>query len=660
MGTQELRRATSPDDRRVYTQALLRDLRALERMVREGRIESGVHRVGAEQELVLVDSSLHPAPVSDAVLERIDDPRFTTELGRFNIEFNLDPIAVGPRCLSQLERDITAAFDRARRAAEASGCDAVMAGILPSLGRGHLDLAFLTDRPRYWALNDALTDMRGSHYEIRLKGRDELTLNHSSIMLEAANTSFQVHFQVSPEDFVRWYNAAQAATGAVLAAAANSPVLLGRRLWAETRIALFQQSIDTRRVRYDEREFQPRVSFGTAWARESGAGGSGGGAASDIFREDIARFRPLFALDDDEDPNAELGAGRAPKLNRLKLFNSTVYRWNRPCYGVGTDGTPHLRIENRVLPSGPTPADEVANAALWFGLVRGIDARFGDIAGRMAFDDAHQNFLAAAQHGLDAQLSWPGMGKVPARELLPLALLPLAREGLREAGVSGEDADRYIGLLERRVASGQNGATWALASLESMGARSSRAERMTALTAGIARHQGSGKPVHEWPLASAARHELDPARLRRVSQLMSTELFTVNDGDVIDLVLSLMEWQHVRHVPVEDDDHKLVGLVSHRNLLRYVSRLGPEDSREPVPVSEVMDADVFTVTPDTPTLEALDVMRTHQIGCLPVVTADGTLAGIITEHDLLEAAAPLLERHLAPRERGGDAGQSGL
>lgn len=648
MGTQNLRPAVGADDRRAYTQALLRDLRALERMVATGMIESGVNRVGAEQELILVDRSWHPAPVNIEVLKELDDPRFTTELGRFNIEFNADPLSFADDCLARLERQLGDGFDRARLAARRLGCEAIMCGVLPSLERPHLDLGYLTDMPRYHALNEALSALRGGDYELRLKGRDELTLNHASIMLEAANTSFQVHFQVTPERFARKYNAAQAATGPVLAAAANSPLLLGRRLWAETRIALFQQSIDTRRVRDDEREFEPRVSFGTRWVERS---------AVEIFREDVARFRPIFAIDADEDPAVCVGRGEPPALERLKLFNSTVYRWNRACYGV-TAGKPHLRIENRVLPAGPTPADQCANAAFWLGLVRGITAEYDDIAQHMSFDHAHANFLAAAQHGLDAQLHWPGLGKIPARELVPLKLLPLARRGLLESGIDPADAERTLHTIERRTATGQTGAAWMLDSLERLRGTGSRAEQMAALTAALSLNQAADTPVHEWPLATADHITEARLRPRTVARLMSTELTTVNASDVIDLALSIMDWQHLKNIPVEDDEHRLVGLLSHRELLRYLSDAGPEHEREPVAVADVMRTDVATAHPHTPTVEAMRLMRERAAGCLPVVTEDNRLVGIVTEHDFFEIAAGLLEGFLegADPPLPGDAG----
>ncbi|XHC25002.1 hypothetical protein ABWH91_12160 [Phycisphaerales bacterium ac7] len=420
MGVQDINARFDGQERRLFMQAVLRDLRALERLLQEDRIESGVNRIGAEQELVIVGRDWRPAPLCEEILEELEgDPHFTHELGRFNIEFNLDPLSFSGDCLSKLERRITEFFDKTRYAAHRHDAEAMMVGILPSLEKDDLSLRNLTDRPRYWALNEALNNLRGGKYELRIKGRDELIVTHDSVMLEACNTSFQVHFQVSPQDFATKYNAAQAVAGPVMAAAANSPLLFGKRLWQESRIALFQQSVDTRKAGSDLRDFPPRVSFGHGWVRES---------VLEIYKEDLARFKPLFSTEADEDPMQVIDRGEAPNLRCLMLHNGTVYRWNRPCYGtaIGPDGKrrAHIRIENRILPSGPTPMDEVANAAFWFGLMRAIVDEQGNMADHMPFDDAASNFVEAATHGLDAQFDWPGMGQIPRASSSPCACCP--------------------------------------------------------------------------------------------------------------------------------------------------------------------------------------------------------------------------------------------
>ncbi len=642
MGVQDINARFDGQERRLFMQAVLRDLRALERLLLEHRIESGVNRIGAEQELVIVGRDWRPAPLCEEILEELGgDPHFTHELGRFNIEFNLDPLSFSGDCLSQLERSITEFFDKTRYAAHRHDAEAVMVGILPSLEKDDLSLRNLTDRPRYWALNEALNNLRGGKYELRIKGRDELIVTHDSVMLEACNTSFQVHFQVSPQDFATKYNAAQAVAGPVMAAAANSPLLFGKRLWQESRIALFQQSVDTRKAGSDLRDFPPRVSFGHGWVRES---------VLEIYKEDLARFKPLFSTEADEDPMQVIDRGEAPNLRCLMLHNGTVYRWNRPCYGtaIGPDGKrqAHIRIENRILPSGPTPMDEVANAAFWFGLMRAIVDEQGNMADHMPFDDAASNFVEAATHGLDAQFDWPGMGQIPARELIALRLLPMARRGLQSAGIDADDIDRYLEIIELRVGSGRTGARWMLDSVARLNGTGTRAERMAVLSEAVSINQVAGRPVHEWPSINTDQTATRSSNMRSVGQIMTTDLFTVHESDVIDFAASLMDWQHVRHIPVEDDDHNLVGLVSHRAVLRHLARLNTDGRPESVPVSAIMSTEIVTATPSTPTIEAIELMRRHSISCLPVVREE-KLVGILTEHDIVLLAEPLLRRFLS-------------
>lgn len=642
MGVQDINARFDGQERRLFMQAVLRDLRALERLLLEDRIESGVNRIGAEQELVIVGRDWRPAPLCEEILEELEgDPHFTHELGRFNIEFNLDPLSFSGDCLSQLERRITEFFDKTRYAAHRHDAEAMMVGILPSLEKDDLSLRNLTDRPRYWALNEALNNLRGGKYELRIKGRDELIVTHDSVMLEACNTSFQVHFQVSPQDFATKYNAAQAVAGPVMAAAANSPLLFGKRLWQESRIALFQQSVDTRKAGSDLRDFPPRVSFGHGWVRES---------VLEIYKEDLARFKPLFSTEADEDPMQVIDRGEAPNLRCLMLHNGTVYRWNRPCYGtaIGPDGKrqAHIRIENRILPSGPTPMDEVANAAFWFGLMRAIVDEQGNMADHMPFDDAASNFVEAATHGLDAQFDWPGMGQIPARELIALRLLPMARRGLQSAGIDADDIDRYLEIIELRVGSGRTGARWMLDSVARLNGTGTRAERMAVLSEAVSINQVAGRPVHEWPSINTDQTATRSSNMRSVGQIMTTDLFTVHESDVIDFAASLMDWQHVRHIPVEDDDHNLVGLVSHRAVLRHLARLNTDGRPESVPVSAIMSTEIVTATPSTPTIEAIELMRRHSISCLPVVREE-KLVGILTEHDIVLLAEPLLRRFLS-------------
>ncbi len=639
MGEQKVSREEDSAALRLFARRLLTDLRALERMLDEGIIESDVNRVGAEQEMFLVDRDWQPAPVALEVLERIDDPHFTTELGRFNLECNLDPIPMGGDTLRRLEAQLEELVGAAQRAAGDVDAAVVLSGILPTLEKSDLSLANMTPRPRYHALNQAMTRLRGERYELRLKGRDEIHITHDNVMLEACNTSFQVHFQVSPSNFARLYNIAQAVAAPGLAAATNSPLLFGRQLWRETRIALFQQSIDTRSATGHLREQSPRVSFGRQWVDDS---------VLEIFREDVSRFRVLLAADVEQDPFEELAHGRPPRLEALRLHNGTIYRWNRPCYGI-SNGRPHLRIENRILPAGPSILDEVANAALWFGLLSGVSRTVGDVTRVMDFEVARENFVAAARLGLGAHFRWPGRHHVSAQELLLEELLPLAREGLQMVEVDSSDADRYLGVIEERVRSLKTGSQWLIDSLAALKTEGpgKQPECLAALVAATAARQSQRRPVHEWEPAALAEAGGRRRHFRRIEQLMTTDLFTVNQDELVDIVACVMNWHHIRHVPVEDNLHRLVGLVTHRALLRLLGEGLARDGSQAVPVSQIMETKVVTVRPETSTLEGIRLMRKHKISCLPVVDRRNRLVGIVTERDFMSIAAELLEAHLS-------------
>ncbi len=651
MGTQEVQSNLSSEEQRVFMKALLTDIRALGEMLDRGMFETGCRCLGAEQEVVLVDSHWQPAPLAMEILEDLDDERITTEIARFNLECNLQPMRFGGDCLSRLEKELHALVAVIREACHRHGAEVVLTGILPTLAKGDLDRKNIADRPRYFALDDALTRLRGGAYQLSINGIDELEVEHDSVILEALNTSFQLHYQVDPDDFCKHYNIAQAVAAPILAAAVNSPILFGKRLWRETRIAIFQQTVDTRLDAPPERELLPRVRFGEDWARES---------VLEIYKSDVARFRVILGREVDEDPLELIEQGKTPKLQALQLHNSTVYRWNRACYGISASGKPHLRIENRVLPAGPSILDETANAAFWFGLMRGFGDRCGDPADSMEFDSAKGNFLAAARQGLNAEFQWCDGRTVSAQNVILDELIPVAREGLDAQGVAREDIDRYLDVIEGRVRSRRTGAQWLLDSVGSMREQGTRAARLTALTSAVFHRQQTNSPGHTWEIATLGDTDVLNG-YHKIEQFMTTDLFTVHEDELIDLVATLMDWERIRHVPVEDDQHRLVGLVSYRAILRLVAKSVGGKMEAPVPVRDIMHRDVHTVEPGTPTLEAIRVMREHRIACLPVVK-QGRLVGIVTEHDFAQIASHLLEQHLGDqppiRETMGDAGNT--
>ena len=639
MGSQDVQRDEDAAELRSFIAHLLRDVQALERMLDGGMIETGVHRIGAEQELFLVDAARRPAMLALELLERVADAHYTTELGLFNLEINLDPLLFGGDCLSRLEGQLESTLGRLREAAHEHGAEVVLVGILPTLRKSDLAMAHMTPRPRYRALNAVLTQLRGGDYEFRLKGADELSIRHDSVMLESGCTSFQVHYQVEPAEFAQCYNLAQLVTAPLLAAAANSPLLFGRRLWRETRIPLFQQSIDTRRAGHHMRERAARVSFGQKWVRES---------ILELIQEDLARFRVLLGAALDEDSLDVLAEGGLPTLPALRTHTGTVYRWNRACFGTG-EGKAHIRIENRVLPSGPTILDEVANAAFFLGMLRGGQEAYGDVSETMPFHDAEANFLAAAQRGLSAQFTWVDGATAPADDLIRRELLPLAWQGLRAAGLDSADVDRYLGVIEQRVASRRNGASWLLRSLADMHGADTQDALLSALTAATVKRQWEGTPVHEWPLAKVEEGRGGKPQALRIEEFMTTDLITVHPDEPMDLVIRLMDWRRIRHVPVEDEEGKVAGLLSCFEALRQWAPAAPREGGEPVPVREVMRPDPVTIAPEATVSEAVARMREAQSDYLLVVKED-RLVGIVTESDILQLTARLLEQL-----GGGDA-----
>ncbi len=625
---------TGADEERVrrFSRALLDDLRTLETMCATDAFERGVRRIGAEQEMFLVDRTGRPAPLALDLLRVLADPAFTTEIGLHNLELNLAPSVFGPGCFHVMEAQLEDALGRARAAAHGLGGDILLAGILPSIELTDLVLDNLTPLPRYHELNRIITTLAGGTLRTLIEGRDNLQVSLDNVVLESCNTSFQVHLQVDAEEFPRFYNIAQLVAGPMVAAAANSPILLQHRLWHETRIPAFEQSIDIRSATNRMRDTWQRVSFGEGWVNDS---------VVELFQDQVARHRVTMMGDTGEPSRAQLERGEAPALRALCIHNGSVYRWNRPCYGV-TDGRPHLRIEHRPLPSGPTILDEVANAALFLGLLLGVARAYGDVRTRFQFGDVRSNFLAGARYGLNAMFQWEAGMTVPARTLIAEHLVPLAHEGLASVGVPQEERDRYLGVIEARARGGRNGAMWTLEAFEALSDIRSRGVRSQVLTQAIMRRQWTGQPVHEWTLPTPEERGAWTERFQRVAQVMSTDLFTVGPDDLVDVAASMMQWKRIRHVPVEDAQGLLVGFVSYRSLLKLVAegRAG-----QPVPVREIMHAEPVTVGPGESCLGAMRLMQEKGVGCLPVVH-EGRLVGIVSERDFLPVARALFEEAL--------------
>ena len=634
MGDKQVSMETDEIRMRQFTKTVLNDLQAIEQMLGDGLMEEGVLRIGAEQEMFLVDSAMHPAPIVLEILKNAGDERLTTEIGRFNIEANLTPLVLSGGCLGKLEQELNEVVAIVKKSAQSLGADVVLCGILPTIQQSDLIEENLTPNPRYQELNRVLTALHGNERLVHIKGLDELRLHLRDTFIEFSNTSFQIHLQVGIKDFVNFYNWAQAITAPVLASAVNSPILLGHRLWHETRLALFQHAVDERSPTQHERNRPARVTFGRDWVRDS---------ILEVFHEDVARFRIIFTRELEENSMEALKAGKVPQLNAWRLHNGTIWRWNRACYGV-MSGKPGLRIEARFLPAGPSIADEMANAAFFLGLMMALPAEYGDVTERMCFDDAKNNFFSTARFGLKSQIVWLDGDNWPAKRLILEELLPRARKGLQMVGIEPKDIDRYLGILEARVTREKTGARWMLDSLSSMDKRAKPNVRMRSLTSAMIANQETGDPLNAWPLAKIPQTSDWIDNYKTVEQFMATDLFTVRPEDIIDLAANLMHWKHVRHVPVEDGNGKLVGIVSHRDLLQLFA-LGKTTAKSEIVVRDVMKAELITITPETSTLEALLLMREKDVGCLPVIRNE-KLVGLITAYDFLTVSAKLLEERL--------------
>jgi len=631
MGEINVKSVVKQKDLNEFTKLLLQDVKALDRMLKEGYFEKSKPKIGAEQEICLIDEHFKPAPRIMDILDKLNQKFFTTELAKFNIEANLTPHYFEKGCFSKLEQELLTLFEELHAEASKIGVDFVITGILPTIRKFDLGLENMTPLKRYNALISALNRLRGKVYELRVRGIDELLIKHDSAMLEACNTSFQVHLQVNPTDFVQQYNNAQVITAPVLALASNSPMLFGKRLWRETRVALFQQSIDTRLTSEHLRDRSPRVIFGTKWLENS---------ILDLYKEDIMRFRIMLMTGKEDDALACLDKGEIPMLRALTIHNSTVYRWNRPCYGIGDDGKPHLRIENRALPAGPTVIDEVANAAFWLGLMAGFTDEYKDITRLMDFDDAKSNFFAAAREGMETELTWVKGLKMSVTELIKKELLPLARQGLQNREILKKDIDRYLAVIEHRNETRQNGSTWILNSFSKLSKEANREEISIAITSAMISNQKKEKPVHTWKLAGLEDiSDWRPTHMI-VEEFMDTDLFTVHPYDIVELVADMMDWQKLRYVLVENGRGKLIGLVSSGLLLRHYRNKDKHNERATI-VKDIMVKNPKYIGPEASIKKAMQMMQSNRIGCLPVIKND-KLIGVITEKNFRSIAATLL------------------
>lgn len=601
-------------ERAAFIQHLIEDIAALELMLRNRAFEDDVVRIGAEQELCLVNEHYRPMGANLALLKAVDDARFTTELASYNVEINLDPVPLKDTAFAKVEKQLTGLLQKGGKAAQALGAQLMLVGILPTIGKDEVSLEYLTPIPRYYALNEKLTQTKGSDFNLKIRGVDELFLKHDSVMFEACNTSFQLHLQVPSHDFVSSYNWSQAIAGPVLSVCCNSPLLMGRELWKETRIALFQQSLDTRRISAALRNQSPRVGFGTQWET---------GSVAEIFKKDISRHRVLLTKPIAKSSLAQYQDGEVPDLFALRLHNGTVYRWNRPCYGIG-GGKPHLRIENRYIPAGPSVLDEMANFAFWVGLMAGRPKEYDDMPSKMDFRLAKANFIKAARTGQESVLHWMGQ-QMTAKDLILQKLMPIARAGLEKCQIAPADIERLLGVIAQRLQA-QTGDAWQVQNLRELKRHFKTDRALVLLTKAMCDNQAKDLPVHRWPKIDW-EDDLRPHRL--VKEVMTTHLYKLSEDDTVAMAKAIMVWNHIHHIPVENGKGRLTGLLTWSHL----NALGQAEMAAGMKVAEAMVREVITIAPDALISDAVKLMDDRGIGCLPVCMGKH-MVGIMSKNDL--------------------------
>ncbi|TCK67859.1 CBS domain-containing protein [Winogradskyella wandonensis] len=614
MGQLNVKQLETPQEKAHYTHFLIKDIEALDKMLKDDLFEKTPIRIGAEQEFCILKDDFSPHKNCLKILRAINDPHFTTEIGVYDLEINSDPLVLKENCFSELHKQLETLLLKAQKAAKANNTKVLLTGILPTLRHKHILEKYMTPKPRYRVLNKALKDSRSQNFNIHIKGADELSLFHNSVMLEACNTSFQMHLQIKLEEFVEKYNWAQTISGPILAACVNSPLLFGRELWAETRIAVFTQSIDTRTNSMVFNEKESRVSFGDRWET---------GTITDIFKDHISRFRSLLALDDYEDSLDVLQKGEIPKLKALQLHNGTVYKWNRVCYGVG-GGKPHLRIECRYAPSGPTLTDEIANMVFWVGVMLGQPENYKNMPQNMPFKAVKNNFFKAARYGMDVSFNWMG-DTISAKDLILNELLPLAKRGLQNTQINPNDIDFYLNVIKERV-NGKTGSEWTVKSYRNLQHTKTQFEARQALTAYLHDNQFSKNGIGQWPVLTD--YDLDKIKFKPlVKHKMQSKLFIIHESDSLELVAHIMEWKKIHHLPVVNKHKILTGMITWTDLIK----LGNSDLKQSV--KDVMKTELYTISQEKSIKKAKEIMTKAKINCLPVVH-NKRLLGIITTNDL--------------------------
>ena len=600
-----------------FISQLTADIHALERLIHEDLLED-YDRIGAEQEFCLVDENFRANPINQKILQKIKKHGFVTEIAKFNMELNIEPIDLGKTALRKMEQVLLDKMQVAQNVAQKHNSDIILTGILPTVRKYDLRFNNITNHQRYFDLCNAISESRGKKYKIRISGLDELIFQHDSPLIEGCNTGFQFHLQIAPKSFHRMYNFAQLIAAPVLATSVNSPMLFGKRLWNETRIAVFQQATDTRIIGNYHLESLPRVTFGNSWLKKS---------LIEIFKEDITRYKIL--LKSLNPTRQKRIIKNLPKLSALTLHNSTVYRWNRPCYGIYKK-QPSIRIENRMLPAGPTIVDEIANSTFWLGLLMFYkNSEITDLEKIMKFDDARINFYAAAQQGIDATFKWFGK-RIDARKLILNELIPKAAIGLSSINIHPKDIDKYLNIIKERSATRQNGARWIIDSYDQLNSKFSKQNTLTTITSEIIRNQKKNIPVHTWqkPINSVVIN--NPSKLL-IEECMERDITSIQEDEVFELAWQINKWTRQNYMIVVNQKGHITGILDYNTFTSEKN----EKNRKKIMVKKIMKKKPKTISPNITIEETLQIMEKIKTNTLPVVE-DQLFIGIIQKDKLIQ------------------------
>jgi predicted transcriptional regulator len=617
MGSFNIKRIENSDQKNLFYKEIFDDLEVFDRMLAEGVLDSDDNTIGVEQELCLIDKFGLPRKKALEFLNGIKELQYTNELALFNAEINLDPKPLQGLGLKEIADQLYSLIEVGRKAGKPIGTELFLTGILPTLTMADLTFESMTPIERYKVLSQELLNLRGEKFEIFLEGVDDVKLKLESILFEACNTSIQLHMQINPARFVHMYNWSQLISGPVLSVCTNSPLLFGKELWSENRIALFKQSLDTR-IHYNHfREKVPRVYFGEDWLQKS---------PSELWKSAVARFPLVFRCESPENSKLQYAAGETPELKSVRLHNGTTYTWNRMCYGVDNN-LAHLRIECRYLPSGPTLADEVANMVFWVGLMKAGETQEDNFWKKINFSAVKSNFYKAARTGLLTEFDIFGEN-IAASELISNTLIPLAEKGLQDSGVDPSIISRYLNIISERIEKNQTGSIWQVENFRRLSKKFKPALVSKILVTESLIYQKEDVPVSEWSdIPDYRLHMFFENNFRKLTakDIMSHKIQAIAIETSVLFALRIMEWQNIHHLIVEDKKEVFKGVVykpdiesvanSNESIAKYVSK------------------NFHRVYPNTPVSKIQQIVSKEE-GMAVVVIDKNKTVGIITKNDL--------------------------